>query len=49
MKRMQHPEHGYHDAQTVKEADEMRKSGWVDYVAPAEDKTDDKAEKAGKG
>ena len=33
-KRMQHPEHGFHDAATTKEADEMRKSGWVDCVAP---------------
>lgn len=43
MIRMTHPEHGFHDAQTSKEAEEMKKNGWAPIPAePVADKAKDK-------
>jgi hypothetical protein len=38
LKRMKHPEHGFHHAYNKLEEDTMRKNGWVDDLpeAPAE-------------
>lgn len=30
MKRMMHPQHGWHHAETAQEEQAMRKNGWVD-------------------
>lgn len=36
MKRMKHPDHGFHHAYNMLEEETMRKNGWVDDVpAPA--------------
>lgn len=42
MKRMKHPNHGFHHAYNTLEEETMRKNGWVDDVAepPAEEETE---------
>lgn len=35
MKRMKHPDHGFHHAYSPQEEETMRKNGWVDDEAEA--------------
>lgn len=41
MKRMMHPQHGWHHAYSPQEEEVMRKNGWVDDVPAAPSQEDE--------